>query len=79
MIAVVVFIDVVYLCGTVFIWVFSIAHETIFVQIIHFVVVLGIIHFRNEKLNFDVILNEACLVRNKEVGVEYCDIDDELA
>ena len=59
-------------------WVFSIGHKRILVQVIYFVIVLGIIHFRNENLNFDVILNEACLVRNEEVGVEYCYIDNEF-
>ena len=78
-IAVVIFINVIYSANSILHWVFEIAHKRVFFQKIYFVILVGIVHLRNKNLNFDIILNEACLMRNKEVGVEYCDIDDELA
>ena len=53
-------------------------YERILVQIIYFVIVPGVIHLWNENLNLDVILNEACLMHNKKVGVKYGNIDYEL-
>lgn len=43
-----------------------------------FVIVPGILHLWNENLNLDVILNEAFLLRNKKIGIEYCNINNEF-
>lgn len=78
LITVVIFINMVYLGSTIWKWVFSISYKRVLVQIIYFVIVPGILHLWNENLNLDVILNEAFLLRNKKIGIEYCNINNEF-